>query len=80
MKSTDALFKALYEQVFYGGSYYDSLKVSNPDEYDLDLLLRLPADIKPVLRVHDDAAGCVYVKLENLAAFDNQPTLKDKYR
>ncbi|KAG5896339.1 hypothetical protein JTB14_005820 [Gonioctena quinquepunctata] len=36
------LFSKLFRTIFYGGSYYDGLKVGHPDEYDLDLLLAFP--------------------------------------
>lgn len=42
MKKLNPLFKAIYKKPFYGGSYYDDLKVGKPDEFDLDLLLALP--------------------------------------
>lgn len=42
MKNQDALFKAVYETTFYGGSFYDGVKVGKPDEYDLHLLLVVP--------------------------------------
>lgn len=42
MKQKDPLFKAMYERKFYGGSFYDKLKVGNPDEFDLDLVFTLP--------------------------------------
>lgn len=42
MKKKDSLFEKLYEETFYGGSYFDDLKVGEPDEFDLDLMLVLP--------------------------------------
>lgn len=42
MRDADPLFNSLYKGIYYGGSYFDDLKVGKPDEYDLDLLLELP--------------------------------------
>uniref|UniRef100_V5I708 Mab-21-like nucleotidyltransferase domain-containing protein n=1 Tax=Anoplophora glabripennis TaxID=217634 RepID=V5I708_ANOGL len=43
MKNTDTRFNQLYQKLFFGGSYYDGLKVGTPDEYDIDLLLQFPS-------------------------------------
>ncbi|GJQ86342.1 hypothetical protein Trydic_g9036 [Trypoxylus dichotomus] len=42
MKSMDELFNSLFRRVFYGGSYYDGIRIKKPDEFDLDLLLHIP--------------------------------------
>lgn len=42
MRKEDPLFQTLYKEIYYGGSYFDDLKVGKPDEFDLDLLLELP--------------------------------------
>lgn len=42
MRTEDFLFNTLYKEIYYGGSYFDDLKVGKPDEFDLDLLLDLP--------------------------------------
>ena len=40
-KSTD--FKELYRETYYGGSYYDKLKVNSTDfEYDLNIVFKIP--------------------------------------
>ncbi|CAG9763992.1 unnamed protein product [Ceutorhynchus assimilis] len=43
MQKEDPLFKTLFERLFYGGSFYDNLKVQNPDEFDIHLLMVLPS-------------------------------------
>lgn len=79
LKETDSLFEALYETKFYGGSFYDGLKISKPNEYDLDLLLRLPRDIKPIL-IPSSEPGFVHMHFQNLEALNKQPTLRNKYK
>lgn len=55
MKDKDVLFRNTYERKFYGGSFYDKIKVGKPEEYDLDLVLNLPALIEPDLKASDKA-------------------------
>lgn len=42
MKLRDPLFAILYSRIYYTGSYYSDLRVSAPDEYDLNLVLKFP--------------------------------------
>lgn len=42
MKSIDETFGALYKQPYYGGSYYENLRVGHPTEFDINLELQLP--------------------------------------
>ncbi|XP_044758696.1 cyclic GMP-AMP synthase-like isoform X2 [Coccinella septempunctata] len=67
MKKVDPLFKCLYNKKFYGGSYYDGLKLHSPDEYDLDLALKLPTKLNHRLEI-SDVHGFVriYVNLESM--------------
>ena len=39
MKESDELFKTLYQQVYFSGSYYDGLKIGKPDEFDLNIVI-----------------------------------------
>jgi hypothetical protein len=41
MKEVDPLFKALFREIYHSGSYYDGLRVGDPREFDLNLLLDL---------------------------------------
>lgn len=59
MKKQNSLFNAIYEKTFYGGSYYDDLKVGKPDEFDLDLLLVLPKRCE----THNKIPNCGCVQL-----------------
>nr|CAH7745263.1 unnamed protein product [Callosobruchus chinensis] len=76
MKKINPLFKTMFERTFYGGSYYDGVKVGNPIEYDLDLVLNLPVLIKPVVQVGDQP-GFVQVHITEFDKLLNQP---DQYR
>ncbi|KAJ8665164.1 hypothetical protein QAD02_006826 [Eretmocerus hayati] len=42
MRRTDDLFDSMYERIIFSGSYYKGTKVGEPDEFDLDLILKLP--------------------------------------
>lgn len=79
LRETNALFKALFQRTFYGGSFYDGLKICKPDEYDLDLLLKIPSALRPTI-LQCDVDGFVQVRIEDLQALDRQPTLKDKFQ
>jgi len=42
LKDEDPIFECLFQEVYHSGSYYDGLRVSNPDEFDLNFKLKLP--------------------------------------
>lgn len=69
---SDVLFKKMYKKLYFGGSYYDNLKVGKPEEYDLDLVLSLPKETKPIL-VCNKLAG--YVSM-HLADYENYVKFK----
>ena len=39
MKKNDVLFNSLFREIYYSGSYYDGLKIKEPDEFDLNIVL-----------------------------------------
>ena len=39
MKRCDQLFDVLFKDIYYGGSYYDGLKIGKPNEYDLNFVM-----------------------------------------
>lgn len=78
MKTKNVLFKGLFDKVFYGGSYYDGLRVGHPEEFDLDLLLRLPKLVDATLTI-TNIPGFVSVQLKNFADFQKAPVAKEKY-
>lgn len=77
MKEANVLFKKMYTAIYYGGSYYDGLKISDPGEYDCDLLLRLPAYAKPMVQI--SSPGFVQVQLTDWEKFSKQPEFKAYY-
>jgi hypothetical protein len=40
----DEVFKAVYAQLCFQGSSYEKLRVGSPDEFDINLELRLPVN------------------------------------
>ena len=38
MKKNDELFDYLFREIYFSGSYYDGLKIREPDEFDLNNL------------------------------------------
>ncbi|XP_044252321.1 cyclic GMP-AMP synthase-like [Tribolium madens] len=72
MKTQDPLFEALFRRVFYGGSFYDGLRVGKPVEFDLDLLLHIPTYAQPTLQ-ESNIPGFVWLKLNNLDGWLRQP-------
>ncbi|GFQ91832.1 cyclic GMP-AMP synthase [Trichonephila clavata] len=42
MKIRDDIFKLLYQKPHFTGSYYSDLRISQPDEFDINLVLNLP--------------------------------------
>lgn len=70
MRQKDKLFNKLYKHMFFGGSYYDGLKVGSPNEYDIDLILKFPPkdDICNVNEVEictSNKPGFVHLYLHN---------------
>jgi len=36
------LFNLLYKEIAWTGSYYEGLKISDPDEFDLNIVFKMP--------------------------------------
>lgn len=78
MRQNNSLFNELFQNKFYGGSFYDNLKVGKPNEYDLDCLLVLPKLLEPVVAVTNQP-GFVSIVLKNIDALDKQKEETAKY-
>jgi hypothetical protein len=52
MKKEDVLFNRIYSRICGAGSYYDGLKVGKPEEFDMDIVIRLPIDYSEVVVSH----------------------------
>lgn len=72
MAKSDVLFKSMYERRFYGGSYYEGLKVAKPEEFDLDLVLNLPVIIEPCVEI-SNKHGFVHVKILEYQKMECRP-------
>jgi len=59
MKRVDELFKDMYQRLLYVGSYFDGLRVTEPTEFDIDVILKLPfqrSEVEVVLSKHQGYA------------------------
>ena len=56
MKKTDVLFNLLFQEIFHTGSYFDGLRVNNANEFDLNVLLKIPG-LKESAMMFEDT-GC----------------------
>lgn len=79
MKENDVLFKSLYSTVFYGGSFYDGLRVGHPEEFDLDLLLMLPKSLIFELPI-SNVQGFVHLQLKDIDNFLKQTGMMEKFK
>ena len=52
MKQEDVLFDTIYSRICGAGSYYDGLKVGKPDEFDINIVIRLPINYEEVVVSH----------------------------
>jgi cyclic GMP-AMP synthase len=52
MKQEDVLFSRIYRRICGAGSYYDGLKVGKPEEFDMDIVLRLPIKYEEAVVSH----------------------------
>ncbi|XP_047527368.1 cyclic GMP-AMP synthase-like receptor isoform X1 [Vanessa atalanta] len=72
-------FKKYASQVMYAGSVYDGIKVSKLDEFDMDIVIRLPVNYVDVgengIIIENDEPG--FVKLKIIKAFDNLDKQKE---
>ncbi|CAH1108570.1 unnamed protein product [Psylliodes chrysocephalus] len=79
MQKVDNLFKEMFSTVFYGGSFYDGLRVGTPDEFDLDLLLTLPKLVEPEL-ILCNIPGYLQLKLNNYPALQKDKSMANRYK
>ncbi|XP_045446284.1 uncharacterized protein LOC123654423 [Melitaea cinxia] len=71
-------FNKYASQVLYAGSVYDGIKVSKLDEFDMDIVIRLPInydDGENGIIIENDEPG--FVKLKIIKAFDNLDKQKE---
>lgn len=71
-------FKKYSSQVLYAGSVYDGIKISKLDEFDMDIVIRLPinyGDGENGIIIENEQPG--FVKMKILNAFDNLDKQKE---
>ncbi|XP_069686215.1 cyclic GMP-AMP synthase-like receptor [Periplaneta americana] len=82
MKQEDVLFKAIYSRLCGAGSYYDGLKVGKPEEYDMDVVMRLPINYNDVI-IDNSGVPAAFTKVKITKAMDHlrqHPEWTSKYR
>ncbi|KAK1125556.1 hypothetical protein K0M31_005915 [Melipona bicolor] len=42
MKENDSLFRKMYKKIIYCGSFYKGTKIGEPNEFDLNIILKIP--------------------------------------
>lgn len=62
--------------MYYGGSFYDDLKIGKPEEYDLDILLKVPKVLSPELVFKENKPGFLEIQLKSPDILDQDPVLK----
>ncbi|XP_015925564.1 cyclic GMP-AMP synthase-like receptor isoform X2 [Parasteatoda tepidariorum] len=66
MKEEDELFKFLYRELYFTGSFYSDLRVSMPDEFDINMILKLPFNDSEFEVIHQpQAPSFVKYRLKN---------------
>ncbi|XP_063986535.1 cyclic GMP-AMP synthase-like receptor [Diachasmimorpha longicaudata] len=62
MKSVDPLFKEMYREPMFAGSFYKGTRVGKPEEFDLDLILDLPVYYNKI-EFEDDRPGYARIRV-----------------
>ena len=79
MKKNDELFEYLFREIYFSGSYYDGLKIREPDEFDLNIVLRA-SQFEDFITIEEGSPG--YFKIKSRKRFDligNTPGIVDKF-
>lgn len=79
MKKVSPLFKELYSTNYYGGSFYDGLKVGKPDEFDLDLKLTLPRILDARL-IQTEEHGFIKLQMPGWTRLQKDKSLFTRYQ
>jgi hypothetical protein len=64
MREESPAFDYLYAEICGGGSAYEGVKICKPDEFDIDILMRIPSIAGPVL-LESNIPGYVKLRLDN---------------
>ncbi|XP_071877906.1 cGAS-like receptor 1 isoform X2 [Bombus fervidus] len=64
MKSEDSLFKKMYQEIIFCGSFYKGTKIEAPNEFDLNITLKLPINYN-YINCSSNQAGFVKISIED---------------
>ena len=78
MKKTDVLFGLLFQEIFHTGSYFDGLRVNNANEYDLNILLKLPGIKESSMQFMDDECDPGFATLTLLGDIQQHLNVQQK--
>jgi len=70
MKKEDVLFNKIYRRICGAGSYYDGLKVGKPEEFDMDIVVRLPINYEEVVIENANRVPAAFTKVKITRALD----------
>lgn len=54
MKERDDFFRDHFQTIMFVGSFYKQTKVGKPEEFDLDLIIRLPINYDLVMVINKE--------------------------
>ena len=64
MKEVDLLFKVMFRNIYYTGSFFDGLRIENPNELDLNIVLDLKLPKQSFKLVKNELCSAGYVQLQ----------------
>ena len=85
LENESNLFGSCFQDIYYSGSYYDGLRITEPTEYDLNIILRPPFDsVSDLKLLHEGNTYCemslsspLFLSLFLLAMPTNHPRYDD---
>ncbi|KAK2575426.1 hypothetical protein KPH14_008336 [Odynerus spinipes] len=60
MSNADTFFKTVYQRILFGGSFYKGTKVGFPEEFDLNIIIKLPINYN-LIKVESCQPGFVKI-------------------
>ncbi|XP_017763734.1 PREDICTED: uncharacterized protein LOC108553378 [Eufriesea mexicana] len=75
MKLNDSLFEKMYEKNIYCGSFYKLTKIEKPNEFDLNIILKLPVNYN-YIQILENRPGYVQINIKD-EAYNNSYTYKN---
>lgn len=70
MKSKDSLFKEAYQEIIFLGSFYKGTKIEKPNEFDLNIILKLPLNNKEI-NFYSERPAFVKIKIDESSINDS---------